>query len=188
MPQLDHFSGNDMIEVVREEEASQFSVSNVFYDIIPWQRGYVAVIGSSELLGMPAALHISAAQLLLRAELDVVGDQLDSLVLDELLVHYSQRLQDMFLHQDRASQISLFSQGDRISLAMAVVDEQQQLLRCATLGEHAAIWSEAARDISPSQLYWQHGQVVYLLANANSDRQPMKLRITHRSQGGIANG
>ena len=188
MPELDHFNGNDMIEVVKAEESSKPSVSNVFYDIIPWRHGYVAVIGSSALVGMPAALHISAAQLLLRAELEVVGEQLGSLELAELLVHYVERLKEMFLHQDRVSQISLFSQGGEISLAMAVVDEQQQLLRCATLGEHAAIWSEAVEDLSHSELLWQHGEVVTLSANNNSDKGPMKLRITHGLEGRSANG
>jgi len=188
MPQLDHINSNDMIELVKEEETSKPSVSNMFYDIIPWRHGYVAVIGSSALVGMPAALHISAAQLLLRAELDVVGDQLGSLQLEELLDQYVERLKEMFLHQDRVSQISMFSQGGEISLAMAVVDEQEQLLRCATLGEHAAIWSEATEELSHSELNWQYGDVITLCANDNSDKGAMKLRITHGLEGRSTNG
>lgn len=188
MPQLEQISSNDIIEVVSSEEEAQTTVRNMFYDIIPWHHGYVAVIGSSALVGMPAALHISAAQLLLRAELDVVGDQLGSLELAELLDQYVERLKEMFLHQDRVSQISMFSQGGEISLALAVVDEQQQLLRCATLGEHAAIWSEAAEELSHSELNWQYGDVVTLCANDNSDKGAMKLRITHGLEGRSTNG
>lgn len=182
--------GQDRIEATVQTGQS---VMNEFYDLISWERGYAAVVGASSHVGMSAALQISSALLLLRAEIDHAGqrDPDSGIAPMELLSRFNQRLAEVFpINPANAAQDAHAPEVDlSLEIAIAFVDTERSKMRTAVFG---SISIDLIRDDvivelkSGEEINWLEGDCVIMYTTLLKDAAPVKgttLSITHLMRG-----
>ncbi len=103
---------------IRAITESHTVVGNGFYDIMAYgDNGFAAIAGAIMGSGMPAALHMSAALLLLRAEIEQ-----DHVSPEQMLIRFDQGMNEVF------------PQGDPVSLVIILVDIHRNVLRAVLQG------------------------------------------------------
>ncbi|MDF2668850.1 MAG: putative Phosphoserine phosphatase [Paenibacillus sp.] len=114
LPSPHHVFGDYEVQAVSE---SLNAVGNGFYDVVPQEHnGFVAIAGGITGSGMPAALQMSAALLLLRAEME------QNRAPEDILAGFRQGLKEVF------------PQEDLISLMLISVDMPGNVLRAVHQG------------------------------------------------------
>jgi hypothetical protein len=125
LPSPRHAFGDYEVLVLSE---SRNAVGNGFYDVIPRGNcGFAAIAGGITGSGMPAALQMSAALLLLRAEIE------QECLPEDMLSGFRQGLKEVF------------PQEDLTSLTLILVDTHRNVLRTAIQGRMNARYIRADR-------------------------------------------
>lgn len=154
------------------------AVGNGFYDIVPLKKGgFVAIAGGIKGTGIPAALQMSAALLLLRTEVE------QETTPEEMLIGFRNGMKAVFPHEDSIS-LSLVYVDPRTGLLRAVVQGQMKIVRIReSQVEELASGAETTFERRDRLLLYsdQAAEAVNIIAQEhigqNGPSQPLKMSL-----------